>query len=129
MLVVCKSGNGTSAMGLSRTSALPRLRARRVAGAAVGVGSFSEQCGGVAVPAGRCEQGRGAGVIGEVDEDLGVESEGAKVVQAQFRCGRIAVNGLVVVLNGVESLDVDGERDVVGSGVLAVAAQIAVPAR
>ena len=31
MLVVCKSGNGISAMGLSRTSALPRLRARRLA--------------------------------------------------------------------------------------------------
>src|SRR5437667_12843580 len=30
ILVVCRSGYDTSAMGLSRTSALPRLRARRL---------------------------------------------------------------------------------------------------
>ena len=87
MLVVCKSGNGTSAIGLSRTSALPRLRARRL------MSIFSARSA------------------------VGLLSP------------RVAVNGLVVVLNGVEGLNVDGERDVVGSGVLAIPAQIAVPAR
>src|SRR5205807_6493966 len=73
----------------------PDQRLAEVTGAAVDVGFFSEQCGGVAVPAGRCEQGRGAGVVGEVGQDLGVESEGAKVVQAQFRGGGVAINRLV----------------------------------